>query len=124
MALLDLQTGRIARTIEGAVAVDVTSLESADRSPWHDTAAISIDFPKFTDGRGFTAGRRVRDEHGFNGAIIATGNVIPDQADYLRRCGFSHVVIAAETQSQWQFALSAIASRFQHMPGTPRSRPG
>ena len=97
MTLLDLQTGRIARTVEGAVAVDVTSLESADRSPWCDTAVISIDFPKFTYGRGFTAGRR---------------------------CGFSHVVIAAETQSQWQFALSAIASRFQHMPGTPRSRPG
>lgn len=124
MTLLDLQTGLIARAIDGAVAVDVTSLESADGLPWRDAAAITIAFPKFTDGRGFTAGRRVRDEHGFGGAIIAIGDVIPDQADYLRRCGFSHVVISADTQSQWQFALSAITTRFQHMVGAPRSRTG
>ena len=124
MALFDLQTGLIARAIEEVVAVDVISLDAADGSPLHEAAAITLAFPKFTDGRGFTAGRRVRDEYGFSGAIIATGDVIPDQADYLRRCGFTHVVISAEMQSQWQCALSAITSRFQHMAGTPRSRPG
>lgn len=49
---------------------------------------IAINFPSFTDGRGFTAGRLLRERYGFNGQLRAIGHVIRDQLFYLKRCGF------------------------------------
>jgi uncharacterized protein (DUF934 family) len=50
---------------------------------------IAIRFPVFTDGRGFSAGRLLRERHGFTGELRAVGNFLRDQLCYLRRCGFS-----------------------------------
>jgi uncharacterized protein (DUF934 family) len=49
---------------------------------------IAIEFPKFTDGRGFSAARLLRERYGFKGEIRAVGAYLPDQIYYLRRCGF------------------------------------
>ena len=49
---------------------------------------IAINFPSFTDGRGFTAGRLLRERYGYNGQLRAIGHVIRDQLFYLKRCGF------------------------------------
>jgi len=54
---------------------------------------IGIHFPAFTDGRGFSIGKLLRQRFGFTGNLIATGELLVDQADYLFRCGFSHVVL-------------------------------
>ena len=51
-------------------------------------AQVIIDFPVFMDGRGFSHARKLRDL-GFAGDIIAAGEVLPDQWEYLRRVGFS-----------------------------------
>lgn len=110
--------------IDDAFPVDMELCDAAGPAPWRELAALSIAFPAFSDGRGFTLARRLRSEFGFAGAIIATGDVIPDQADYLRRCGFSHVEIKANDQSQWQYALQIITTRFQQAVGTPRTRSG
>jgi uncharacterized protein (DUF934 family) len=48
---------------------------------------VVIHFPVFTDGRGFSYGRELR-EHGYKGELRATGDVIRDQLTYLQRCGF------------------------------------
>jgi uncharacterized protein (DUF934 family) len=48
---------------------------------------IAINFPVFTDGRGFSYGRELR-ERGFSGELRACGHFIRDQMTYLRRCGF------------------------------------
>ena len=82
---------------------------------------IEISCDKFSDGRGFTHARRIR-ESGFSGWLVASGHVIADQADYLRRCGFSHAEIPQSKIGDWQDALSAIATHFQHMERSPRSR--
>lgn len=51
-------------------------------------ARIVIEFPAFMDGRGFSHARKLR-EAGFRGELIAAGDVLPDQWQFLQRCGFS-----------------------------------
>lgn len=69
-------------------------------------AAIRILFPKFSDGRGFTLARRLRDA-GFAGRLRATGHVLADQYAMARRCGFDEVEIdealaARQPEDQWR----------------------
>jgi uncharacterized protein (DUF934 family) len=49
---------------------------------------IAIDFPKFTDGRGYSHARLLRERHGWRGELRAIGDVLRDQLFYLRRAGF------------------------------------
>ncbi len=51
-------------------------------------AMVAIDFPKFTDGRGYSIARRLREVHGYAGTLRATGDVLRDQLFYMLRCGF------------------------------------
>lgn len=52
-------------------------------------ALIAIEFPRFTDGRGYSIARQLRDRHGFTGELRAVGWVLRDQLFYLERCGFN-----------------------------------
>lgn len=64
-----------------------------------DTATlplIAINFPVFTDGRGFSTGRLLRERYGFKGELRATGYFLRDQMCYLGRCGFSAFTPPAE----------------------------
>lgn len=49
---------------------------------------VVINFPVFTDGRGFSYGRDLR-ERGYKGELRATGHFLRDQMTYLARCGFN-----------------------------------
>ena len=51
---------------------------------------ISVEFPSFTDGRGFSIGHCLR-ALGYQGRLRATGPVISDQFDFLLACGFDEV---------------------------------
>lgn len=64
---------------------------------------IVINFPVFTDGRGFSYGRDLR-EHGFKGELRACGNFIRDQLSYLRRCGFDAFQMPDESLLQESLA--------------------
>lgn len=48
---------------------------------------VDIAFPAFTDGRGYSAARILR-EAGFTGELRAVGDVLVDQIAFMRRCGF------------------------------------
>lgn len=50
---------------------------------------IAIQFPAFTDGRGFSSARLLRERLGFVGELRAVGDILPDQIFYLLRCGFN-----------------------------------
>lgn len=52
-------------------------------------ALIAIEFPRFTDGRGYSVGRMLRQRHGYRGELRAVGWVLRDQLQYLERCGFN-----------------------------------
>lgn len=67
--------------------------------------AIRIQFPAFSDGRGFTLAARAR-RMGFTGRLRAQGHVIADQYAMARRSGFDEVEIsddlaARQPQAQW-----------------------
>ena len=50
---------------------------------------VAINFPAFADGRGFSYGRELREQHGFKGEVRAIGDFIRDQLFFLKRCGFN-----------------------------------
>jgi uncharacterized protein (DUF934 family) len=70
-------------------------------------AVIAIEFPNFTDGRGYSIARLLRERHGYRGEIRAVGNVLRDQLFYMARCGFDAFEIDASKSAQ--DALSALA---------------
>ena len=51
-------------------------------------ALIAIEFPRFTDGRGYSVARMLRDRHQFKGELRAIGWVLRDNLFYMERCGF------------------------------------
>ena len=119
--LFDLATaGCVAWPVSGLCLVTDSIAPASKQIARIDT--ISIEFPVFSDGRGFTLGRCLRTEIGFTGALIALGHIIPDQVIFLFRCGFSHAAIKPEQLAQWQTALNAITIYYQHMPASARSR--
>ena len=54
----------------------------------HRLSVVVIEFPKFTDGRGFSWARMLRTRLGFKGQVRATGDFIFDQISYQHRTGF------------------------------------
>ncbi|MBB3941256.1 uncharacterized protein (DUF934 family) [Novosphingobium fluoreni] len=48
---------------------------------------IEVNFPAWTDGRGYSSARVLR-EAGFTGEIRAVGDVVIDMLSHLKRCGF------------------------------------
>lgn len=55
---------------------------------------VAVHFPKFTDGRGYTHARRLREQWGFQGTILAIGDVLRDQLVHMRRCGINAFYLA------------------------------
>ena len=49
---------------------------------------IAVDFPSFTDGRGYSTARLLRDRLGYKGELRAIGDIQRDQLFYLREVGF------------------------------------
>ncbi len=54
---------------------------------------IAIRFPKFTDGRGYSIARLLRERYGYRGSLRAVGDVLRDQLFYMLRCGFDSFVM-------------------------------
>ncbi|WP_404377776.1 DUF934 domain-containing protein [Vreelandella aquamarina] len=76
--------------------------------------AIAIDFPAFTDGRGYTIARLLRERYGYTGEIRAVGDVLVDQLDYMRRCGFSTMALRNDQDPEDAIrALKAFSVRYQ-----------
>jgi uncharacterized protein (DUF934 family) len=57
---------------------------------------IAVDFPQFTDGRGYSTARLLREKHGFAGELRAIGEVLRDQLYYLRQCGFNAFAVRSD----------------------------
>jgi uncharacterized protein (DUF934 family) len=59
---------------------------------------IVLEFPKFTDGRGYSQARILRQRLGYKGELRATGNVLRDQYLFMDRCGIDSIEIAEEAK--------------------------
>jgi uncharacterized protein (DUF934 family) len=56
-----------------------------------DTATlplIAVDFPQFTDGRGYSIARLLRERHRYEGELRAIGDVLRDQLYLMAECGY------------------------------------
>lgn len=51
-------------------------------------SVIAVDFPKFSDGRGYSIAFNLRSRLGYSGELRAIGDVLRDQLFYLQRVGF------------------------------------
>ncbi|UTD54830.1 DUF934 domain-containing protein [Halomonas sp. MS1] len=78
------------------------------------TSAIAIDFPAFTDGRGYTLARLLRERYGYTGEVRAVGDVLVDQLDYMRRCGFTAMALRDDQHPDDAIrALNMFSVRYQ-----------
>ncbi len=89
-------------------------------------ALISVDFPSFADGRGFSIGRCLR-HRGFAGRMRASGPVIADQFAYLLEVGFDEVAVpdavaARQPPESWLAALRAMSLGYQRGLDGPQRR--
>jgi uncharacterized protein (DUF934 family) len=60
-----------------------------DLVPYLDRlAAVALVFPSFRDGRAYSQARLLRERHGYDGELRATGQVLRDQFVFMSRAGF------------------------------------
>jgi uncharacterized protein (DUF934 family) len=71
---------------------------------------IAVDFPQFTDGRGYSNGRLLRERYGFIGELRAIGDVQRDQLYYLAQCGFNAFAIRDDRVAATELAGLAVFS--------------
>lgn len=57
---------------------------------------VAVDFPSFTDGRGYSTARLLRERHGYRGELRAVGDVQRDQLYYLSQVGFDAFALAED----------------------------
>jgi uncharacterized protein (DUF934 family) len=98
-----------------ATAVRLESDEDARALIPHlgQLALIEVAFPKFRDGRGYSAGRILR-EAGYQGELRAAGDVLVDQIPFMRRCGFdSFAPEAAIDEAVLQASLARYEQVYQ-----------
>jgi uncharacterized protein (DUF934 family) len=103
------------RRIGVAIANDV---KAAALEPYFDQVdLISIAFPSYGDGRGFSIAKQLR-ERGFKGVVRARGPLIADQFAYALACGFDEIdlpesVASRQPVEQWLAMLSTISHTYQ-----------
>lgn len=61
---------------------------------------IAIQFPVFTDGRGFSIARLLRERFAYRGELRAFGYVLRDQLCFMKRCGFNSFVLQEHVDIQ------------------------
>jgi phosphoadenosine phosphosulfate reductase len=118
MALIDLKSGHLTEAVNEPAATIDTSAAGAEQAlagaALESNGPIAIRFPKFSDGRGFSLARLVREKHLFAGELRAVGHVIPDQAVFLLRSGFDTVEVRdAAALGAWRRALGRFSGTYQ-----------
>jgi uncharacterized protein (DUF934 family) len=110
LALETLSPGRLVVPLEfwlahadalaarGDAGVWLASHEDPARlQPWlPELRLVAVDFPKFTDGRGYSIAYLLRSRLGYRGELRAIGDVLADQLFFMRRVGFDAFAVRAD----------------------------
>ncbi|MEQ8284811.1 DUF934 domain-containing protein [Thalassospira sp.] len=72
---------------------------------------ITVNFPAYTDGRGYSYGRVLRERMGFKGELRAIGDVLRDQILYMHRCGFDSYDLRVDGET----ALAKVRAALKEM---------
>jgi uncharacterized protein (DUF934 family) len=88
----------IAKRDTGSLGIQLNAGDTADllAADSQGFALINVEFPKFADGRGYSAARLLRERYAFNGQLRAVGDVLFDQLFYMMRCGFNAMAMRAD----------------------------
>ncbi len=77
-------------------------------------ALVTVNFPAFTDGRGYSTARLLRERVGYAGQLRAVGDVFKDQLFYLSRVGFDAFLLReGETADDALAALDTFSEAYQ-----------
>ncbi len=74
---------------------------------------IAVDFPKFADGRGFSYGRELREQHDFTGELRAIGDFMRDQLYFLKRCGFNSFALQSDELDEALASFNDFSDAYQ-----------
>lgn len=74
---------------------------------------ITLEFPKFTDGRNFSLARILRKRLKFSGELRAKGDIIADQLLYLKRVGVDSFDLDEERTRFAKQSLNELTVRYQ-----------
>ena len=81
-----------------------------DLVPYLDRlAAVALVFPIFRDGRAYSQARLLRERHGYEGELRATGQVLRDQFVFMSRAGFDAFEVKKEADAE---AFAATVKRY------------
>src|SRR6201996_1711053 len=81
-----------------------------DLVPYLDRlAAVALVFPSFRDGRAYSQARLLRERHGYDGELRATGQVLRDQFVFMLRAGFDAFEVSKKADAE---AFAATARRY------------
>ncbi|MGF1527690.1 MAG: DUF934 domain-containing protein [Candidatus Competibacterales bacterium] len=100
----------------GRVSVVVQSDDSVDElaQDFHHFAFIALEFASFTDGRGYSQARRLREQYHYRGELRAVGEVLVDQLYLMRRCGIDAYQLRDDQDPQAALAaLNALSVHYQ-----------
>ena len=81
-------------------------------------ALIALAFPKFSDGRSYSAARLLRERLSYRGELRATGDVLADQIPLMRRCGFDSFEVhhSATRRALASGVLAEVRHFYQPLP--------
>lgn len=103
----------------GTLGAEIANtVKPADLGPHLDRLIlIAISFPSFSDGRGFSIAKSLRNT-GYRGTLRAVGPLIADQFAYALSCGFDEVelpesVAARQPVEIWLAAARAFHATYQ-----------
>ena len=80
---------------------------------------IEIDFPRYTDGRGYSQAQLLRRRFGYAGELRAVGHVLRDQVFYMHRSGFDAYETRRATVSEVTEALAELTVAYQPAASGP-----
>src|SRR4051812_10295158 len=63
-------------------------------------AVVALVFPSFRDGRAYTQARLLRERHGYDGELRATGQVLRDQFVFMLRAGFDAFEVKKQADAE------------------------
>jgi len=82
----------------------------AELVPYLDRlAAVALVFPTFRDGRAYSQARLLRERHGYDGELRATGQVLRDQFVFMLRSGFDAFEVVKDSDAT---AFAEVARRY------------
>nr|WP_233212649.1 DUF934 domain-containing protein [Collimonas sp. PA-H2] len=92
------QAQRVQLQDRSAIGVWLSSDAQADelKDDLAHFAVVAVDFPKFTDGRGYSIAYNLRTRLAYSGELRAIGDVLRDQLFYMQRVGFNAFAVRAD----------------------------